>query len=122
LEYERYMLAGCSLALMALLVVGTAGYAITRGIFRPAAIAASDRLRIELNQAADPGKAGASEALALGLVAALLAAFAATPTRIRAAVASSHAQVSFEPRPMLHAMDHSIRAARSRRRNPIDTA
>lgn len=150
LEFEKYMVVVCSLALMVVLVVGATGYASIRGLLSADTTAAnaarSDARKDTSNHEADRDNVATPAAIALALIAVLLAV-AATPSRIKTAGAlpgcderrrasSLFARklfgatealppvycARFEPRPpMRHAMKQSARAA-SRRRYPIDTA
>lgn len=144
-EFERYMAAASSLILMVALIVGAAGYASIRGIFRTASAAASMPRTADGNREADPGRLVTNSAVALGLIGLLSVVVATNPSRIKDAGASTgcdghrhiyHSTVrkfcpateawpvlhyaSFEPRPpMRHLTDSSTRAASSPR-HPID--
>lgn len=137
LEFDRYMAAATSLMLMVVLVVGAAGYAGIRGIFRTAAAAASAPPIADGNREADPDRLVTNSAVALGLIGLLAFVVATNPSRVKATGASSesggHTQISnstvrkfcpateawpvlhyasFEPRPpMRYLTDSSTRAA-----------
>ncbi len=145
LEFDRYMAAATSLMLIVVLIVGAAGYAGIRGIFRTAAAAASAPPTANGNREADPGRLVTNSAVALGLIALLSLVVATNPSRVKATGASQECggnpqisnstvrnscraieawpvphYASFEPRPpMRHLTDSSIRAASSPR-HPIN--
>jgi hypothetical protein len=139
------MAAASSLMLMVVLIVGAAGYAGIRGIFRNAAAAASTPRTADANREADPDRLVTNGAVALGLIGLLSVVVATNPSRLKATDASpecdAHTHISnsmvrkfcpateawpvlhyasFEPRPpMRHLTDQSTRAASSPR-HPID--
>lgn len=144
LEFDRYVVATSGLMLMVVLIVGAAGYAGIRGIFRTAAATSTPRTA-EGNREAPPDRLVTNGAVALGLIGLLAVAVATNPSRVEATglspefgghrrIANSTARkfcraadswpllqyVSFEPRPPMRHLTYESTRAASSARHPID--
>ena len=80
-ELDSYIVALCSMALMIVLMVGTAGYAAARATFRDAPQISIQTQTAVQSCAADLSTFGTPAALALGLLGLIILSVATTPSR-----------------------------------------